>query len=197
MERYFNTEGCCRPQEHYMVNLESRLAEIKKMVDAGKYFTINRGRQYGKTTTLEALQEYLKDYIVISMDFQFMDESDYATTNRFTKAFLRELCEIPEATCNMSDSVKKQISNLKKSEEDALGMMFSVLSQWCMEAEKKIVLCIDEVDQASNNQIFLDFLAQLRGYYLKRNRRPTFLSVILAGVHTVQVDGKTIVEAIV
>lgn len=25
---------------------------------------------------------------------------------------------------------------------------------------------IDEVDSASNNQVFIDFLAQLRGYYL-------------------------------
>ena len=53
MERYFNITGCCNPQEHYMVNLDSRLAQIKKMVDKGQYFCINRGRQYGKTTLLE------------------------------------------------------------------------------------------------------------------------------------------------
>ena len=61
-----------------MVNLDSRLAEIKKMVDAGKYFVINRGRQYGKTTTIMALENYLEnDYIVVSMDFQFLDASDF------------------------------------------------------------------------------------------------------------------------
>ncbi len=37
-----------------MVNLSERLVEITKLVDAGKYFTINRARQYGKTTTLVA-----------------------------------------------------------------------------------------------------------------------------------------------
>ena len=31
MERYFNITGCCNPQEHYMVNLDSRLAQIKDM----------------------------------------------------------------------------------------------------------------------------------------------------------------------
>ena len=31
MSRYFNITGCCNPQEHYMVNLDSRLAQIKKM----------------------------------------------------------------------------------------------------------------------------------------------------------------------
>lgn len=45
---------------------------------------------------------------------------------------------------------------------------------------------IDEVDSASNNQVFLDFLGQLRGYYLQRNKRPTFQSVILAGVHDIR-----------
>ena len=41
---------------------------------------------------------------------------------------------------------------------------------------------IDEADSAANNQVFLEFLAQLRGYYLNRDQKPTFHSVILAGV---------------
>lgn len=49
MERYFNTEGLCDPDIHYMVNLDERLSKIKRLfVDRGKYFVINRGRQYGK-----------------------------------------------------------------------------------------------------------------------------------------------------
>lgn len=42
MERYFNITGCCFPEEHYMVDLSSRLAEIKKMIDKGQYFCINK-----------------------------------------------------------------------------------------------------------------------------------------------------------
>lgn len=42
------------------------------------------------------------------------------------------------------------------------------------------------MDSASNNQVFLDFLAQLRGYYLERHDTPTFQSVILAGVHDIR-----------
>ena len=72
--RYFNTEGCCKPDAHYMVNLYERLNKIKQSyVDRGKYFVINKGRQYGKTTTLTALEQYLKtDYLIISLDFQLM-----------------------------------------------------------------------------------------------------------------------------
>lgn len=51
---------------------------------------------------------------------------------------------------------------------------------------KGIVLIIDEVDSAGGCQVFLDFLAQLRGYYIKRRRTPTFQSVILAGVYDIK-----------
>ncbi len=50
MGKVFNVTADCKPGEHYMVNLDGRLSEVKELVDAGKYFTINRARQYGKTT---------------------------------------------------------------------------------------------------------------------------------------------------
>lgn len=50
--RVFNTTGICNPAEHYMVDLTRRLLEVKKLIDEGKYFTINRARQFGKTTML-------------------------------------------------------------------------------------------------------------------------------------------------
>lgn len=42
------------------------------------------------------------------------------------------------------------------------------------------------MDSATNNQVFLDFLSQIRGYYLARNVKPTFQSVVLAGVYDVK-----------
>lgn len=61
MERFFNTEGPCDPKLHYMIRLDDRSEEIKRLfVDRGKYFIISRGRQYGKTTTLRALAKYLQ-----------------------------------------------------------------------------------------------------------------------------------------
>ena len=185
MNRYFNITGSCNPQEHYMVNLDSRLAQIKKMVDAGQYFAINKGRQYGKTTILKALKKYLeKDYIIISMDFQFVSTSEFATEGSFVKAFARELWSISHT--NMVAEIAEQVKTIKFSKEYALADLFGILIEWCEISEKPIVLMIDEVDSASNNQVFLDFLAQLRGYYLNRTERPTFQSVILAGVHDIR-----------
>ena len=63
MAKIFNVNGDCKPNLHYMVNISERLRQIKNMVDEGQYFTINRARQYGKTTTLRALEEFLqKEY---------------------------------------------------------------------------------------------------------------------------------------
>ena len=52
--------------------------------------------------------------------------------------------------------------------------------------EQPVVLMVDEIDSASNNQIFLDFLAQLRDGYLEREELATFHSVILAGVYDIR-----------
>ena len=68
----------------------------------------------------------------------------------------------------------------------SLKELFEQLSDICAAADKKIVLMIDEVDSASNNQVFLDFLAQLRAQYIERDIQPTFRSVILAGVYDIK-----------
>ena len=189
MERSFNITGACNPQEHYMVNLDSRLLEIKKMVDAGKYFVINRGRQYGKTTMLNALENYLsQDYIVVSMDFQFLDASDFENTETFVTAFAQELSELVDGEYQISQKLAEQLRKIANGADGFTRManLFKWISLWCRNTSKPIVLIIDEVDSASNNQVFLDFLAQLRGYYLNRNKKPTFQSVILAGVHDIR-----------
>ena len=63
--RYFNVTGTCYPQLHYMVDVTKRLDGIYQRVAKGEYITINRGRQYGKTTTLYHLSKLLsKDYVV-------------------------------------------------------------------------------------------------------------------------------------
>lgn len=64
--------------------------------------------------------------------------------------------------------------------------LFRFLSRMCRECKRPIVLIIDEVDSAGNNQVFVQFLALLRGAYLKRDRTPMFHSVILAGVYSIK-----------
>ena len=48
----FCVTGICVPSKHYMVDISQKIDKIIKLVNDGCYFTINRARQYGKTTTL-------------------------------------------------------------------------------------------------------------------------------------------------
>ena len=189
MAKIFNVNGDCKPNLHYMVNISERLRQIKNMVDEGQYFTINRARQYGKTTTLRALEEFLqKEYTVVSLDFQRMSYADFENENSFVMAFSGEILDCMRFPEEIPDTIKTTLQGFADGDERqvTLSRLFRCLSQWCEQSNKKIVLLIDEVDSASNNQVFLDFLAQLRGYYINRDRKATFQSVILAGVHDIK-----------
>ena len=190
--RYFNTEGLCKPNEHYMVSLNDRMEKLKRMyVDRGKYFVINRGRQYGKTTTLRALAEYLKDdYAVISMDFQRMSTVDFTDEQAFVVSFIEYfegLISSNKETVKLFNAEAVQdLIDIKTQRKASMKDMFRCFSRLCGTSEKLVVLIIDEADSASNNQVFIDFLAQLRAYYLDREKCPTFHSVILAGVYDIK-----------
>ena len=91
MSKYFNTNGCCDPGRHYMINLSARLYEVKQMIDDGQYFSINRARQYGKTTLIHGLVDFLRnDYEVLSLDFQTLSFEDFKSeSEKIWKDFLR------------------------------------------------------------------------------------------------------------
>lgn len=190
MEKKFNTTGLCIPQYHYMVDISEKLKAIEKMIEAGYYFTINRSRQYGKTTTLEALRMSLKDkYVVLSVSFEGLGTASFCEEAVFVKAFLKYLM-IPELEAQNVD-FRQSIQAMKNimngpEEECQLVELSRQLTDMCSISPKPIVLMIDEVDSASNNQVFLDFLAILRSQYLKRNRTPAFQSVILAGIYDIR-----------
>lgn len=191
--RYFNTEGLCNPNKHYMVDITGRLVELKKMIDAGKYFVINRGRQYGKTTTLVALEKALrKDSVVIRLDFQVLGNASFRTEGDFVQSFAEALIDKKEFSgLDIPYKVLDRLVELANKDIGRVKMMdvFRILMRWCRDSEKPVILIIDEVDSATNNQVFLDFLAQLRYFYLERendSEQKTFQSVILAGVTDVK-----------
>ena len=188
----FNTTAICIPEDNYMVDLSSRVEEIKKLVDKKKYFTINRARQYGKTTTLTALARYLSgQYDVITLDFQDITDAVFKDEDTFTKGLAQVLCDTKDSLdIALSDEYYNRFQELANEEKKlVMNDLFRVFDRWCKENKKGIVLIIDEVDGATNNQVFLDFLGKFRSSYLKRQKQPgyrTFQSVILVGVTDVK-----------
>ena len=189
----FNITGTCYPEDHYMVNIDDRLNNIAKLVAEGQYITINRGRQYGKTTTLYHLAERLSgDYVVFSISFEALTDKNFANTGTLAYSFLEQIQSKIEfgVIKNLNDTVTKMLdekiaSNAEKKEipSEEFDKFLSVM---CAKSSKSIVVFIDEVDNASNYESFIELLRLLRNKYLNRKTMPTFQSVILAGVYDIK-----------
>ncbi len=188
MRKYFNTTGVCYPEEHYMVNIEGRLDEIKILIDRGEYFAINRARQYGKTTTLHLLAEKLsEDYAVFSISFEGMEDETYESAASFCERFCRLLYRYLSyhKVSGIPESFKTGLKRMRNEKMD-MEDLSDCISDLCTQSEKPVVLMIDEVDQAGNQKLLLTFLGMLRRKYLTRKSEPTFQSVILAGVYDIK-----------
>ncbi len=189
MSKVFNVNGACHPDLHYMVDLTPRLTKIKAMTDTGKFFSINKARQYGKTTTLRALAEFLQDsYTVLGLDFQNIESDEFEDGSSFVHALAREINKKIRRLTDIPEEILQRFTKLadKTIPKTRMAELFACFSDWCRQSDKPLILIIDEVDSAANNQVFLDFLAQLRAAYLDRYETPTFQSVILAGVYDIR-----------
>ncbi|NJL15013.1 MAG: hypothetical protein HC913_19780 [Microscillaceae bacterium] len=82
MKKKFNTTGTCYAHLHYLMDNSAKLAQVLQLIEEGSYFTINRPRQYGKTTMLFHITDKLKqnsDYVPILLSFEDIDEHWSAT----------------------------------------------------------------------------------------------------------------------
>ncbi|MDR2711796.1 MAG: AAA-like domain-containing protein, partial [Clostridiales bacterium] len=179
--RRFNVTGLCKPEKHYMVDISEKITKIRALVDEEHYFTINRARQYGKTTTLSLLTKaLLSDYTCINLSFEGVGETMFESPALFCQRFL---LHVSKALENTDKDFAAAWPNESIIDFDLLGFH---LDKMCR--DRKIVLLIDEVDKTSNNQVFLHFLGMLRSKYLSRGNGYsfTFHSVILAGVYDIK-----------
>ena len=118
------------------------------------------------------------------MDFQTFGSAEFQTetifSRSFANSFLRSLKRNPVNKTGQLNEAMAQLEKSVASQIDffALKALFEQLGDICAVSDKPIVLMIDEVDSASNNQVFLDFLAQLRDQYMERDKYPTIRSVI-------------------
>lgn len=185
MKKRFNTTGVCVSKKHYMVDIENKIKKIKELIDNEYYFTINRPRQYGKTTTLNELKKFLKEeYLVISISFEGIGDIVFEREEAFCRKFLKIMSK------SISFSHKEESEKLLKLSENVndLEETSEAITNFIEGTDKEVILIIDEVDKSSNNQLFLSFIGMLRNKYLSREKEEdfTFKSVILVGLYDVK-----------
>ena len=186
MRKEFNDTGTCIPAKHYMVRMDSHLQKVKKLVDKGKYFMINRPRQYGKTTMMYLLESVFtdSDYLVISMSFEGIGDTEFESQQIFCPFFLTFLSE----QYSIKQLGLREVFLKHVNKVNSFNTLSSAISDIITELGKPVVLMIDEVDKSSNNQLFLHFIGMLRDKYLRaaKGQDSTFYSVILGGLHDVK-----------
>ena len=181
--RKFNVTGLCVPEEDCMVDISDKIEQISRLIDDRSYFTINRARQYGKTTVLSALKRALKGkYTVASISFESLGSESFSSSETFCNEFMQLMKTALCFTSKQDGYAEKWVNN----NVTTFRMLSDHITVMCKDWE--IVLLVDEVDKTSNNQVFLHFLSMLRSKFLARKSGEdyTFHSVILAGVYDIK-----------
>jgi hypothetical protein len=165
-----------------MVDISNKVSQIMVMVERGDYFTINRARQYGKTTTLWQLDHELvrRGYTVAHISFEGIGDEPFESEKNFCQNIVEQIY----------DELKYRKIKGAKIWNNQTITTFKKLDKFLNIAckGKKIVLIIDETDKTSNNLVFLRFIGVLRDKYLlrKNDKTFTFQSVILCGVYDIK-----------
>jgi hypothetical protein len=168
-----------------MVDTSRKLAQIEEYIEEGSYFTINRARQFGKTTTMNSLFRRLSSRcVVIKISFEGFGPDSYKNEETFVRSFMEEVADrlVKTNQADYAEAWSKPVASLNE--------LSRKINDFCGSCEKEVVLLIDEVDKSLDNQLFLHFLGMLRDLYLERSEsgdmNSTFHSVILAGVYDVK-----------
>jgi len=181
----FNTTGPIKPDKHYHIPALSRwdADEIYRLIEAEGYFVLHAPRQTGKTTCLLALMEKLNkesNYTALYVNV----EPAQAARGRVEAGVPTVIQEIVEAAAFYLG--ERRLGSwaeeaLKQSPYSALQRL---LSQWCRENDRPIVLLLDEVDTLVGDTL-ISVLRQIRAGYPKRpNGFPQ--TMLLCGVRDVR-----------
>ena len=169
-----------------MVDTDKRFMLVEDMIERGEYFTINRARQYGKTTMLMMIWRRMSDrYLVVPLSFEGLGDSAFTSEEAFASTFSKMMSNRLSSMFK-DDNLANIWRNCTAKSMDELS---SAITTFCETSTKPLVLTIDEVDKSSDNQLFLNFLGMLRNKYLDRSlsgMNSTFFSVVLAGVYDVK-----------
>jgi hypothetical protein len=166
-----------------MADMSGKIAQIKALIDNESYFTINRARQYGKTTALFLLEKELQgSYIPVSMSFEGLGDGSFESQEAFCAMFIQQIVKALKFT----EAAEEYIREWADNEITTFGLLSEHITKMC--EDKKVVLIIYEVDRTSNNRVFLQFIGMLRNKFLAREAGEdyTFHSVILAGVYDIR-----------
>ena len=183
--RRFNTTGPCFPDEHYMLDAESRLADIRGLIDNKSYFVIHAARQSGKTTLLNSLEQtinrkgrYYALYCSLEAVQSFPDPE-----KGIPQIFNCIISAIEISGLPLKESLENIAGKIDKNEiAVSIKRLFHIL---CSMLDKPLVVFFDEADCLSEGTV-ITFLRQLRDGYINRGRAQFIHSLALVGMRNIR-----------
>ena len=166
MERFFNVAGMCRPEEHYMIEPEGRLAKLRPLIDREAWLVVHAPRQSGKTTTTRLLAEALTAEGRYAAALASCKPGSTAgdDVDRGIRAVL--LSWDQECRAQLPAELRPA-SSTGFAEVAAEGRLRAYLETWCERCPRPVVLFLDEIDALVGNTL-LSVLDQLHAAYPSR-----------------------------
>jgi hypothetical protein len=171
MEKFFCTSGPVNPEKHYCLPLSKRLNEqaLHLLITQEKYFILHAPRQTGKTSTMRNFAHQLNNdgnYVALYVNI----EGGQAARLTYKDA-------LPIIIQEFKTQVKKQLplqteffeifEGLKKEAIPAGSLLSVLLSRWCAQLKKPLILFIAEIDCLVGDSL-ISVLRQLRAGYPDR-----------------------------
>ncbi|MEM7495600.1 MAG: AAA-like domain-containing protein [Myxococcota bacterium] len=183
MERFFNTAGPVNPAKHYTLDPLHRwdLPEVLGHIDRERYFLVHAPRQTGKTTCLQALAKYVNRQGRLHCVYVSAEQGQAARqdVDKGVWSLLREIAL--SASLQLQDDFVRRNLRTIFEEAGAANACRELLTMWCQQSPKPLVLLLDEIDALVGNTL-IAVLRQLRAGYCARDMMPFPHSIVLCGM---------------
>ena len=162
--KHFNNAGPCRPEDHYMLPVASRLPELRRLIDQKLYFVLHAPRQVGKTTTLMQLAQELTAegrytaLVVTAEPGSAFNDDPGAAELAMLAGWRADAFWLPT---ELQPPVWPQV--------EPGARVRLALQAWSQASPRPLAVFIDEIDSLQDNTL-LTVLRQLRAGYPQRPR---------------------------
>ncbi|MBF0219892.1 MAG: ATP-binding protein, partial [Gammaproteobacteria bacterium] len=147
-EKFFNTEGPMKPEQHYAIPSFARIdwQEIQCLIERERYFLLHAPRQTGKTTAMLEMVKALNEAHHYQAIYLNLESSQVARND--AELGDRQFCDtlLQGVRANYPGLFDERAARQIIAEAASMQRFRALLSWWALNSTRPIVLFLDEVD---------------------------------------------------
>ena len=148
MELFFNNAGPCVPGDNYMIDPLQRIDHlmIQDLIERKRYFVLHAPRQTGKTSCLLALMDHLNAQGTYQALYCNIEPAQAARSD--VDLGIDTVVELiaADAKFYLQDPRLRNWLDTERTKHRTTSLLRALLTYWCTESTKPVVLFLDEVD---------------------------------------------------